>query len=633
MKAHDSNQSTTRRPARRSPIETEDALVAALHQLVTEHGDEAVLPLCAALIDTETTAARWLADGGSIPCALLSAAAAKGSSFTIDMALNHLGCDLDSPAPRGLTEIATKAETKATITSGTCPGTHASDVEFRTWQLQGMTALQIACKNGQKSVVKDLLRLKADPDDGGSSQSRRFGAGGTVEEGGGGWRTGIIGKCLTPLQLAAIAGRAEVVEVLLGKQASPTFTGFVTPGAVANAIVNSKPQHLAQRGAHAALGKRILKSSTEFPFGAPRRFLEQTCVVSAFWSRLAQFWWSGSEGDFAGDERLSELIRGALFHTVPSLVCTMLRAHSAIIVAVVMWLYFQLMPKLDWLKAADFERAAKRSMTFVGIQMSSIGWCVILISPCLSSEITAASLFGFTVLLCLMLSCYWYCILTKPPGATGGMAPRSGTADELEERKQIAASSLDAFVEMVGTGAIVPPHKGGRPIEGSLCSHCHQLREDRSHHCHQCGVCVAKLDHHCPGIANCVWSGNRFAFVAFLVLIFGCQVTWLSWAYYAMDTWSSYFAAEPATCPRAVFVQSAMQANCAVGFFFLAWNQILFISINMTTVEWIKWKAYGFSGQCGNPHNKGIISNWLEVCPCCSTVAGTHDYELVPAAS
>ncbi|XP_045118192.1 palmitoyltransferase ZDHHC20-B-like isoform X3 [Portunus trituberculatus] len=57
-----------------------------------------------------------------------------------------------------------------------------------------------------------------------------------------------------------------------------------------------------------------------------------------------------------------------------------------------------------------------------------------------------------------------------------------------------------------------------RTVMGEIryCERCVQIKPDRCHHCSVCGVCVLKLDHHCPWVNNCVSFTNYKFFVLFL---------------------------------------------------------------------------------------------------------------------
>ena len=47
----------------------------------------------------------------------------------------------------------------------------------------------------------------------------------------------------------------------------------------------------------------------------------------------------------------------------------------------------------------------------------------------------------------------------------------------------------------------------------------------RSKHCATCDRCVARFDHHCPWIANCVAKDNLKYFMAYLVFL-GISLFW-----------------------------------------------------------------------------------------------------------
>lgn len=52
---------------------------------------------------------------------------------------------------------------------------------------------------------------------------------------------------------------------------------------------------------------------------------------------------------------------------------------------------------------------------------------------------------------------------------------------------------------------------------GQECRSCHLLKPPRSKHCAVCKRCVAKLDHHCVFINNCVGYGNQHWFLLLLL--------------------------------------------------------------------------------------------------------------------
>ncbi|KRZ58482.1 Palmitoyltransferase ZDHHC2 [Trichinella nativa] len=57
-----------------------------------------------------------------------------------------------------------------------------------------------------------------------------------------------------------------------------------------------------------------------------------------------------------------------------------------------------------------------------------------------------------------------------------------------------------------------------RNKDGGLryCEKCQIIKPDRAHHCSICGICLLKMDHHCPWVNTCVHFGNYKFFILFL---------------------------------------------------------------------------------------------------------------------
>ena len=54
-------------------------------------------------------------------------------------------------------------------------------------------------------------------------------------------------------------------------------------------------------------------------------------------------------------------------------------------------------------------------------------------------------------------------------------------------------------------------------VEHPQCMHCQARQVPRAKHCHDCGRCVQRLDHHCWWLGTCVGAGNHRLFVSYLI--------------------------------------------------------------------------------------------------------------------
>mmetsp|Transcript_117471 Transcript_117471/g.328871 ORF Transcript_117471/g.328871 Transcript_117471/m.328871 type:complete len:294 (+) Transcript_117471:72-953(+) len=125
------------------------------------------------------------------------------------------------------------------------------------------------------------------------------------------------------------------------------------------------------------------------------------------------------------------------------------------------------------------------------------------------SELIAPSLFIFNTFLGLALWSY-----LRTSWADPGIAPR-----EWHDFASRAGPMLQ----------VAPVRKDWQAGKVTMCRFCAKPRPERAHHCTVCGVCVMRLDHHCPWINNCVGFYNRkffiqllgYVYASLLVVVFG----------------------------------------------------------------------------------------------------------------
>mmetsp|Transcript_23686 Transcript_23686/g.42893 ORF Transcript_23686/g.42893 Transcript_23686/m.42893 type:complete len:292 (-) Transcript_23686:42-917(-) len=173
------------------------------------------------------------------------------------------------------------------------------------------------------------------------------------------------------------------------------------------------------------------------------------------------------------------------------------------------------------------------------------------------------------------------------------------------------------------------------PGKPSWCKKCRHERPERAHHCSTCGVCILRMDHHCPWIVNCIgWRNHKY----FLLM------TW--WTFFACLAflWALFHSGSFKNVSMEVAVMSfgAVVAVMAVVVFLLLSGFIFVLSLhagmrNYTSLE------HQFSGG-HNPYcHASSLRNleqimgpldvrWLFPVPCETRPGDGTSYDLVVAS-
>ncbi|KAI0791075.1 palmitoyltransferase AKR1 [Abortiporus biennis] len=405
----------------------------------------------------------------------------------------------------------------------------------------------------------------------------------------------------TSLMWAAYQGDALSVELLLKHEANPNTkddTGLT-------------PLHWAVVRGNRVCIRRLIEAGADLSAkdgeGRTARDMAVELKSLGAWKRALE------EGGFTEDgvkkkKPLSDrntkiviFIMPTIFLFLMFMTLTILPWYTGVILALALFFAMHHVVTRVFLDKANYTDSVTQSPYFAGIIAASMVWVAYSWVTRLVTQTQSHAFSHLTFALTFGLCAYnFFRAISLDPGT----CPKPASDAELKSIIEDLASE-------------------GRLNGQTFCIQCMARKPLRSKHCRVCDKCVARHDHHCPWVWNCIGYNNHRQFLIFVTtLVLGIAIfDYLTFAYFS----SLNIPTDPSHISPSCVLPSELCALTAYDPFLvsvavwstlqLSWTIVLLasqfwqVARQMTTLEVSNLGRYGFMGGRGGASLNGQMGH------------------------